>query len=150
MHSTWMILLYWKNGYAETKQVVFTTGRAHMQLATTRSLGYHHSSMPQYEAYLVLIAAWDFRDRSSVHTMFSPEIRIVTKQLYTSWIYKWRFYKELIHHFTDWPPLSMLNFCRRPVTRTFDVFISGPEQTVEQTTETLVTWDAIALIMTSL
>ena len=31
----------------------------------------------------------------------------------------------------------------------FDAFLSAPEQTVEQTIETLVIWDAIALIMTS-
>ena len=37
-----------------------------------------------------------------------------------------------------------------PVTRSFDVFLFAPEQTVEQTIETLVSWDAIALIMTSL
>ena len=36
------------------------------------------------------------------------------------------------------------------MTRSFDVFLSGPQQTVEHTTETPVSWDAIALIMTSL
>ena len=39
---------------------------------------------------------------------------------------------------------------QRPVTRSFDIFLSAPEQTVEQTLETLVIWDAITLIMTSL
>ena len=38
-----------------------------------------------------------------------------------------------------------------PVTRRFEIFIwSAPEQKVEQTIETLVIWDAITLIMTSL
>ena len=38
-----------------------------------------------------------------------------------------------------------------PVTRSFDVFFySAPGQTVEQTIETPVIWDAIARIMTSL
>ena len=32
----------------------------------------------------------------------------------------------------------------------YGVFLSAPEQMVEQTIETLVIWDAIALIMTSL
>ena len=36
---------------------------------------------------------------------------------------------------------------QRPVTRSFDVFfLSAPEQTVHQTIETTVIWDAIALI----
>ena len=40
---------------------------------------------------------------------------------------------------------------QKPVTRSFDVFfLSAPEQTVEQTIETLVIWDAIVLITTSL
>ena len=40
---------------------------------------------------------------------------------------------------------------QRPVTRSFDdFFLSASEQTVELTIETLVIWDAIALIMTSL
>ena len=40
-----------------------------------------------------------------------------------------------------------------PVTRSFDVFFDvfwTPEQTVKQTIETPVIWDATALIMTSL
>ena len=36
---------------------------------------------------------------------------------------------------------------QRPVTRSFDVLF---EQTIEQTIETPVIWDAIALIVTSL
>ena len=40
---------------------------------------------------------------------------------------------------------------QRPVARSFWCFLwSAPEQTVEWTTETLVIWDGIALIMTSL
>ena len=43
---------------------------------------------------------------------------------------------------------------QRPVTRSFDVFLrflrSGPEQTPDKTIQTPVSWDAIALIMTSL
>ena len=39
---------------------------------------------------------------------------------------------------------------QRPVAQSFDVFFDVHEQTVEQTIETLVIWDAIALIMTSL
>ena len=40
---------------------------------------------------------------------------------------------------------------KRPVTRSFDVFFDAvPEQTVEETIETLVIWDAVALIMTSM
>ena len=38
---------------------------------------------------------------------------------------------------------------QRPVTRSLDVFFDLPEPTVEQTVETPVIWDAIALIMTS-
>ena len=36
---------------------------------------------------------------------------------------------------------------QRPVTRSFDFLCSSPEQTVEQTIETPVIWDAISLIM---
>ena len=39
---------------------------------------------------------------------------------------------------------------QRPVMRSFDVFLSVPEQAAEQTLETPVTWDAIVFIMTSL
>ena len=40
---------------------------------------------------------------------------------------------------------------QRPVALSFDVFLwSAPEQTAEQTIETVMIWDAIALIMTSL
>ena len=39
---------------------------------------------------------------------------------------------------------------QRPVTRGFDVFFDLPETTDEQTMETPVIWDDIALIMTSL
>ena len=40
---------------------------------------------------------------------------------------------------------------QRPVTQSFDVFLSSPpEQTVEPTVETPVIWDAIALIIASL
>ena len=40
---------------------------------------------------------------------------------------------------------------QRPVTRSFDFFLwSAPEQTYDQTIETPVIWDTIALIMTSL
>ena len=39
----------------------------------------------------------------------------------------------------------------RPVTQSFDgFFLSAHEQTVKQTIGTLVIWDAIALVMTSL
>ena len=38
---------------------------------------------------------------------------------------------------------------RQTMTRSFD-FSSAPEQTAEQTIETQVIWDALALIMTSL
>ena len=39
---------------------------------------------------------------------------------------------------------------QKSVTRSFDVFFdSAPGPTIEQTMETLVIWDAIALIMTS-
>ena len=38
----------------------------------------------------------------------------------------------------------------RPVMRNFDILLSAPEQTAEQTIKTPVIWDAIALIMTSL
>ena len=39
---------------------------------------------------------------------------------------------------------------QRPETRSFDVFLSAPEQTVEQAIETPVIWVAIVLIITSL
>ena len=48
----------------------------------------------------------------------------------------------------DEPPATGRFPSQRPVTRRFDV--SAPEQTAEQTTETWVIWDAIALIMPSL
>ena len=39
---------------------------------------------------------------------------------------------------------------KKAVMRSFDIFWSAPGQTVEQTIETPVIWDTIALIMTSL
>ena len=49
------------------------------------------------------------------------------------------------------PPVAGGFPTQRPVTRSFDdFFLSTPEQTVEQTTEKPVIWDAIALIMTPL
>ena len=40
---------------------------------------------------------------------------------------------------------------QRPVTQSFDVFLwFATEQTIEQTIEAVVIWDAIVLIMTSL
>ena len=39
---------------------------------------------------------------------------------------------------------------QRLMTRGFDVFFDLTEQTVQQTIETLVIWEAIALIMASL
>ena len=38
---------------------------------------------------------------------------------------------------------------QRPLMRSFGVFLSAPEQTVEQTIDTPVIWDTIVLIMTS-
>ena len=66
------------------------------------------------------------------------------------------------HHQKDYTFLALLALCegnpsvtggfpsQRPVTRSFDVFLSAPEQTVKQTVETPVIWDATRLIMTSL
>ena len=49
------------------------------------------------------------------------------------------------------PPVTGEFPPQRPVTRSFDVFFDlAPEQTIEQTTETAVIWDATALIITSL
>ena len=50
------------------------------------------------------------------------------------------------------PPVTARFSSQRPATRSFDVFfLSSPEKkTVEQTLDTPVIWDAIALIMTSL
>ena len=48
------------------------------------------------------------------------------------------------------PPVTGGFPSQRPVTWNFDVFFDLPEETVEQPIETLVNWDAIALIMTSL
>ena len=51
------------------------------------------------------------------------------------------------------PFSALLAFCagNSPVTQSFDVFVwSGPVPTDEQTMETPMIWDAIALIMTSL
>ena len=45
---------------------------------------------------------------------------------------------------TSWFP------SQRPVMQSFDVFLSAPEQLIEQTIETLVIWDAITLIVTPL
>ena len=39
---------------------------------------------------------------------------------------------------------------QKPVTRSFEIYWSAPEKTIEQTIETPVIWDAIPLIMTSL
>ena len=38
---------------------------------------------------------------------------------------------------------------QRPVTRSFEIFFDAPEQTAEESIETPVIWDAMALIMTS-
>ena len=46
------------------------------------------------------------------------------------------------------PPVTGGFPSQEPVTRSFDVFLFAPEQTVEQTIETQVIWDAIVLIMT--
>ena len=52
---------------------------------------------------------------------------------------------------SEWnPPVTSGFPSQRPVTQSFDVFLSVPQQTVEQTMEMPVIWDAIALIMTSL
>ena len=48
------------------------------------------------------------------------------------------------------PPVTDGFPSQRSLTRNFDVFFDLREQTVKQTIETLVIWDAIALIMTSL
>ena len=51
------------------------------------------------------------------------------------------------------PPVTGGFPSRGPVTRSFDVFfffLPAPQQTVKQTMETPVIWDAIALIMMSL
>ena len=49
------------------------------------------------------------------------------------------------------PPVTGGLSSQTPVTRSFDVFfLSAPDQTVEQTIDTLVIWDAIALTITSL
>ena len=44
-----------------------------------------------------------------------------------------------------WSPVDFLT-----VTQYFDVFLSAPEQTIEQTIETPMIWDAIDLNMTLL
>ena len=48
------------------------------------------------------------------------------------------------------PPVTGGFSSQKPVTRSFDVFLDLPEQTIEQTIETPVIWDAIPLIMTPL
>ena len=48
------------------------------------------------------------------------------------------------------PPVTGGFPSQKPVARSFDVYLFAPEQTIEQTMETLMIWDAIALIMTSL
>ena len=48
------------------------------------------------------------------------------------------------------PPVTGGSPSQRPVTRSLDVFLSLPEQTVRQTIETPVIWDATEPIMTSL
>ena len=49
----------------------------------------------------------------------------------------------------EWnPPVAGGFTPQRPVTRSFDVFFET-EKMIEQTIETPVNWDAIALIMTS-
>ena len=48
------------------------------------------------------------------------------------------------------PPVTGGFPSQRPVTRSFDFFLSTPDQTVEQTIETPVTYDTIALIITPL
>ena len=50
-----------------------------------------------------------------------------------------------------WPFVRVDSPSQRSVTRSFDYFfLSAPEQTVKQTVETLLIWDAIALIMTAM
>ena len=49
------------------------------------------------------------------------------------------------------PPVTGGPLSQRPVTQSFDFLLwSAPQQTIEQTIETPVMWDAIMLIMTSL
>ena len=48
------------------------------------------------------------------------------------------------------PPVTGGFPSQRPEMGSFDVFLSASEQTVEQTMETPVIWDAITLIMASL
>ena len=65
-------------------------------------------------------------------------------------------YKTIAKHhdvikYEDKPPVTSGFPSQWPVTRSFDVlFLSAPKQTVEQTLETPVICDAIALILTSL
>ena len=48
------------------------------------------------------------------------------------------------------PPVTGGFPSQRPGTRSFDIFLDLLEQTFKGTIKTPVTWDAIALIMTSL
>ena len=59
-------------------------------------------------------------------------------------VIKWKLFPR------HWPFVTGEFPSQRPVTRSFDVFCSAPEQTVKQTTETLAIWDAIAPVMPSL
>ena len=65
-------------------------------------------------------------------------------------IIKWKYFSALLALCAGNSPVTGEFRSQRPVTRSFDVFLSAPEQTFEQTIEAPVIWDAIALIMTSL
>ena len=53
--------------------------------------------------------------------------------------------------FYEWNPLVTDGFPgQRPVTRSFNAFLSAPEQTVEKTIKTPVIWDAIVFFMSEL
>ena len=68
-----------------------------------------------------------------------------------SWCHQMKTFSALLAFCAGNSPVTSEFPTQRPVAQSFEVFVwSGPEQTAEQTMETLVIWDVIALIMTSL
>ena len=72
------------------------------------------------------------------------------KHANTWWRHQMEAFSTLLAFCEGKPPVNGGFPSQRPVTRSFDFFFNVPEETAEQTLETPVIWDAIALIMTPL
>ena len=85
------------------------------------------------------------RAQFDIETFQGSPIRHIPRYNVTKWIYFPRY-----RHFVGESTGHRCFPSQSPVPRSFGVFFDAPEQTVEQTIDTPVIWDAIALIMTSL